>query len=392
MNSRENFISDISNGKINKSDYTFAELAKMYKYPKDNGANLCKKDYYKVIKINNTKSENLTDFVKSVDINTDNLKGYKVSSFKTDSNGNVSQAWYKSDNAETLIDYKNEIVDEVSKLLNTKIRKSSKLIRTSKYDNNQLFFISDLHVGMKVDDWDLHAAQKRVNSILNYIDVDSNVSIILTGDIIDGLNGMTATTSSHHKLPQNLNNSQQLIGAVSIFKNLFDELYFNYQSGTIKSINFISTSNSNHSGDMDLVIAQFIELYLNKNYPEINCIVTDEYWNTFNIDDYNFVISHGKDSVNMKNGLPLVLDNKTELYLTQFLVEKNIKLDPIKTHVITGDLHTESLSQGKFFKYHKLPAVAPASDWVKYNFGNQCSGIKVFEIKRNILSNFTITF
>lgn len=49
MNFREKFLNDLKHKVVSKEDFTFKQLATMYGYPEDNGANLCKKDYYKFI-------------------------------------------------------------------------------------------------------------------------------------------------------------------------------------------------------------------------------------------------------------------------------------------------------------------------------------------------------
>lgn len=47
MNFREKFLNDLKCNVIVKGDHTFSMLANLYGYPEENGANLCKKDYYK---------------------------------------------------------------------------------------------------------------------------------------------------------------------------------------------------------------------------------------------------------------------------------------------------------------------------------------------------------
>lgn len=49
MDCRSKFIEDLKCNVIIKGDQTFTELARLYGYPEENGANLCKKDYYKFL-------------------------------------------------------------------------------------------------------------------------------------------------------------------------------------------------------------------------------------------------------------------------------------------------------------------------------------------------------
>lgn len=378
---REIFIKKVSDGSIIKESKSFRQLAKENGYVGENAYNLCKKDYYKAL---NSKSDTL---IKKEETNLEKLTLRRAWQAQTPNGIEILKSYENNINVQELKEFRENFLKDLVNSLNI----SKSIIHTRKTFSNKihkLFFISDLHVGMKLKNnkWDYTLALNSVLEILNYVEENDNIYIALTGDIIDGLNASTATKTSNHTLLQNMSNSEQILGAVKILKQLFDLLH----EYNLESITFISTSDSNHSGDIDLVIAKILEMYLNLKYPEVKTLLSDEYWNFFKIANYNFAISHGKDSNYMKFGLPLNLDHKIETYLTQLLNKEGVKLCPKTTLVISGDLHTESFSQGKFFKYFKLPAASPASDWVKFNYGDQVSGIKVFEIKNNILNHFTI--
>ena len=418
MNFREKFLNDLSCKVIIKGDKTFKQLAKLYGYPQDNGANLCKKDYYKFIanceeQTTSSWGKVLHDakWLRQTDVNKDgvSLSPVKVTkAFTTEDstyeNLVLKSKWQvqtKGGNIETLKSYKNDVTPvQISKFREDLINDLKKTLELAPINytptnntvkSSQVFFISDLHIGMDSEGWDVKSATDRVLSILNRINNTDKVIVVNLGDTIDGLNGNTATKSTH-TLPQNLSNSKQIIGAVEVFKVLFDNLNNLVQNNIIKQIEYYSVSDSNHSGDMELVVSEFMQLYLNTKYPYIKVNNSDDYWNYLQVDDFNILISHGKDSKNMKFGLPLNLDYKTENYLTQLVNSKGIQLNPNKTLIVSGDLHTESFNQGKFFKYYKMPAISPPSTWVKMNYGDQVSGLKYFTIAGDILTEGLIAY
>lgn len=412
MNFRENFINDLRCGTIIKGNSTFKQLANIYGYPRENGENLCKKDYYRFLKScheNTTvvrkgfvvgewvgRTTEISDKTGSVDNNRDNSKTtpdltkYNLTTFKIDKEGKVCDQWYKSNDVNTEINNsREELINDLKKVLELSPSKYTFTNHTIK--STQVFFISDLHIGMDSDGWNVEAATNRILAILNRINNADKVIIVNLGDTIDGLNGSTATKSTH-TLPQNLSNSKQIVGAVEVFKILFDNLDILVQNNIIKEVEYYSVSDSNHSGDMELVISEFMKLYLNSKYPYIKVNNSDDYWNYIRVDDFDILISHGKDSKNMKFGLPLNLDYKTENYLTQLVNSRDIQLNPNKTLIVSGDLHTESFNQGKFFKYYKMPAISPPSTWVKMNYGDQISGLKYFTITGDVLNEGLISY
>ena len=95
-----------------------------------------------------------------------------------------------------------------------------------------------------------------------------------------------------------------------------------------------------------------------------------------------------------KNSMPINLNDKTELFLTSTIKNtfKNLSLDPKNTIIISGDAHVQSMNQGKFFKYYKVPAMSPSSDWVKANYGQGVEGIQDFTLFENKFETGVIEF
>lgn len=312
---------------------------------------------------------------KKVPVAPDN---YIISSYKLDKFGNVDQQWLKRDeegvNSLNEIDW-NQIAKTISR--NTK---PIKLTPKNNSKVSKLVCITDVHAGMATEGWgksQMLAAFQKVGDSINNCD---DVTILMLGDGIDGL--CKQTVRGGHKLPQDMNNQEQILSLVESFQLLFDILAEKVKQGSINSFNFESVYESNHSGDMDYVVGKFLEMWLKVKYPDVDCHIITGIWGGFTINDINFWYTHGKDAENAKYGLGMNLNEKTELYLTHMLKQTFLEYDlnPRKNIVVSGDLHTESFSQGKFFKYYKVPAMSPSSNWVKANFGYSIPGVQYFNI------------
>ena len=333
------------------------------------------------------------------------VKGYTVSSFKE---GNT---WYKKEEESNSITFdwdkiKHDICKNVKPIFFNTKSNICKNITTdvNSTDSEKIFWISDVHCGMKsklsnIDnrEWNEDFMNQRFLEILNNTDNCVSVTIAFLGDGIDGLDNYTVSRS--HRLPQNMNNQEQILKLVNAFKRLFDGLVNQVKEGKINNINFCSVYESNHSGDMDYVVCKFLEMWLEAKYPDINVYPSLGLIDSFSVFGYNFFYCHGKQAQNQKFGLPLTLNEKTEIYLTQQLNMFNnpeklniFSLNPRKNIFVSGDLHTKAFSQGKFFQYYKVPAICPTSDWVRANFGESVPGIQYFNVFSSKIEEGVIYF
>lgn len=103
MNYRENFVNDLKCGIIIKGNKTFKDLAKLYGYPKENGDNLCKKDYYKFLKtcheskvLYNNVETTVNNIDKNVNVSDNtNKPNYILSSYRLNKEGEMATQWFK---------------------------------------------------------------------------------------------------------------------------------------------------------------------------------------------------------------------------------------------------------------------------------------------------------
>lgn len=75
----------------------------------------------------------------------------------------------------------------------------------------------------------------------------------------------------------------------------------------------------------------------------------------------------------MKRGLPLVLNDKTQVQMYEFLEQENIHNCPV--HVVKGDLHSNSYTSCKRFDYRNTLSLYGSSDYSAMNFSANSYGV-----------------
>jgi len=248
--------------------------------------------------------------------------------------------------------------------------------------NKSLFiYLSDTHVGASVSEDSLYENEysatifgNRLQEVLDKVyklyvlhGVFENIYVVNLGDCIDGFNNQTSRGG--HFLPQNLSNKQQFEVYFQSIKNFFENL-LEYKCS--ENINFISVGDSNHAGSLEYVLNRAIEIYLNATHPEIETRVFNKFIEHLQLGDNTFIFMHGKDSEAMKHGLPLILNDKTEVFLNDYIYQYDIKTKNI--YVVKGDLHQSAHQWGKRFKYINVLSLFGSSKWIHTNFGSGRAG------------------
>ena len=193
------------------------------------------------------------------------------------------------------------------------------------------------------------------------------------GDALDGFNAKTTgglRGTSSHTLPQQLNNREQHNFYVELHKELFDTIVVNEYA---VNIYFVATSNSNHGGDFEYGAMRHLQTYLEVRYPFIKTYVSYQPYNHFIYGKHAIVFGHGKDDEDMKNGLPLVINDKVSSVLSDYI--RINKLDDYNVSVISGDLHQSAETYAKNFRYKKVLAQYGSSKWMHTNFGSGQPGL-----------------
>ena len=256
--------------------------------------------------------------------------------------------------------------------------------------NNKAHFVygSDKHIGAltKLDSiyknkYDRKVMRERivVASIQNIEDSVAlhrrfeDLYIMDFGDALDGFNQKTTgglRGTSSHTLPQQLNNREQHDFYVELHRELFDTIV---EKGYAQNIYFVATSNSNHGGDFEYGAMRTLQTYLEVKYPFIKTFVSYKAYNHFICGDHAIIFGHGKDDEDMKNGLPLVINDKVANVLGDY-IDVN-KLGEYNVSVISGDLHQSSDGYSKKFRYKKVLAQYGSSKWMHTNFGSGQPGL-----------------
>ena len=84
----------------------------------------------------------------------------------------------------------------------------------------------------------------------------------------------------------------------------------------------------------------------------------------------------------------MVMDSKTEVFLTQYINSQNDLRKYI--NVVSGDLHNESMTRGKLFKYWKVGSFFGSSAYCMYNFGDTAPHVNYHIVEGSVLLNGTI--
>lgn len=244
-------------------------------------------------------------------------------------------------------------------------------------DERALFvYLSDAHIGadtlkdsIYANPYDGAEFNKRLEIVLAKIKEQhktfgrfDKVVIFNMGDCLDGLNAQT--TRGGHSLPQNLNNKEQSNTYITSMRRFFASLH---KMNIANAIEFISTGNDNHSGDVGYMANKSLELYCSAKYPDMKVRVFEKFIETVEYGKHSFIITHGKDEINMKHGLPLYLNNKTELFINGYISYNKI-VSPF-IHLIKGDLHQTNSIQCRTFRYKNVSSIYGSSDWIHVNFG-----------------------
>jgi hypothetical protein len=257
------------------------------------------------------------------------------------------------------------------------------------------FYHSDKHVGAKTKDnsiyeneWNAEVFRERLFATLDDYVLSANmfkrfdkVLIADLGDCVDGFNGKT--TRGGHALPQNMSNKETFDVYVDVMCRFIDALI---ELDLSNSYEFIAMSNDNHGGDFSYIVNRAVAIYCNAKYPQIVTSVREKFIDNYFYGNHAFMLTHGKDEIDMKFGWPLYLDQKTESMIDSLIDE--YRLHDKWVHVIKGDLHQHAVSHGKRCRYKNVLSLYGFSSWSMLNHGKtkpgSCSEIVFRDINKII--------
>ena len=303
-------------------------------------------------------------------------------------------AWFKLKKKEKI--YEEDHLDKLKDLL---IKEITPVIYNVEFPTNKkalFIYGSDKHIGALTKEDSIYTnkydrIEMRERIVVKTLqNIQENVSlhghfdslfIMDLGDALDGFNQKTTgglRGTSSHTLPQQLNNREQHDFYVELHKELFDTIA---QNQFAKEIYFIATSNSNHGGDFEYGAMRNLETYLSIKYPNFKTYVSYKAYNHFLYGKHCVIFGHGKDDEDMKNGLPLVLNDKVSNVLGDYI--RVNKLEDYNITFVSGDLHQSAETYSKNFRYKKVLSQYGSSKWMHTNFGSGTPGLSSEVYEKN---------
>ncbi len=247
-----------------------------------------------------------------------------------------------------------------------------------------LLCISDMHAGAKNSELNIHGisyseedldsrlqtvARKLIQSGRGY----ETLIIANLGDSVDGWDGFT--TRKGHSLGS-LSNKDQF----DIYFRCMTKFYSTiFESGVANKFVVYNCLDSNHEGiDFGYICNKNVENVLSIKYPQVDFVQQQEFISYIEIENHAIAFAHGKDSKIMKYPMKKVLDDRLDLWATQYFQVQG-QSDKFKT-LIKGDLHVFGVEQGKFGNYINVPSIYGTSDYISMNYGVTRPGALMLEI------------
>jgi len=240
---------------------------------------------------------------------------------------------------------------------------------------------TDVHIGMDTDKdgtalyptkWNEEELMKRCDEMVDYIIKTKTADILILdelGDLMDGWDGMTVRKG--HSLPQNMDNKKAFDVALRFKMHMLSRL--------VKHYDFIQCNNiceDNHAGAFGYIVNSAFKQMAEILYQN-RVIVTnhERFINHYSVFNHTFVITHGKDSKNLKFGFKPNLDPKQIEKIDQYMKQNGL-YDGKKIEFSKGDSHQLILDMASSddFEYMNYLAFSPSSEWVQTNFKKGRSG------------------
>jgi len=255
--------------------------------------------------------------------------------------------------------------------------------RSSLFD--RLVF-TDTHIGMTPNQdgyslyggkWDAEEVEDRLDRVFAHIirNQSSNALYIDDlGDFFDGFDGKTVRRE--HDLPQNMGNQEAFDLGFDFKRRMIEGLLEFYDKIICHNV-----CESNHSASFDYIVNSAIKTYMEACHKgRVEVVNHRKFIEHYNVGKYVFILSHGKDSKNLKFGFKPHLDAVQELKINNYIDEHFLFQQGVTIEFSKGDSHQYLFdnSTSDRFNYYNYPALSPSSNWVQTGFKKGKSGIVFF--------------
>ncbi len=220
--------------------------------------------------------------------------------------------------------------------------------------------LSDKHIGAigtKDNPYSDKIFSERMDYVFKQLSKNPSQKLIITdlGDALDtnGLNKQTVRGG--HELETNLTNTQIFETYIKVHTNFLNNLL-----RIFKDIDYYHVYRSNHDGNFSYFAIRALQIAC----PDINIHICEDMFTTFEVENYNYIITHGKDNLYQIKHLPYHLTDNVENYITNYIYENNLK----NVRFYKGDLHRFGISEASKFTYINIPSVFGSSNYGFHNF------------------------
>ena len=297
----------------------------------------------------------------------------------------------------------NEIIEDVDLLVSI----SNLLIDVPKFKlikrpNSKLtdrLIYTDVHVGMDASrkdlaqyamDWNKDELFKRVNIMVSEVVANKTSNTIIVdelGDYMDGYNAQT--TRGGHALPQNMTNEECFDSGLTAKMILVKELSKHWEYVVFNNI-----CEDNHAGSFGYIVNSAFKSLCEVSFNNVEVNNFQKFINHYFIGSHCHVITHGKDSRNLKFGFKPHLDPKQIEKIDQYLKNEKIYNKAEFIEFTKGDSHQYLMDCASTddFDYFNIMAFSPSSEWVQTNFKKGRSGFVMQSIDNNKRGKVTKPF
>lgn len=314
------------------------------------------------------KNRGLIEECKDAGIDVDNVKHFWYKSKKY----SINVAGERKDD----IDFDSIFKEAMSGYKN--VEKKEYISETETFDR---LVWTDVHVGMDAErnglalyatPWNKEMLFERVNIMAEYVIKNKKSDVLYIdelGDFMDGWNG--ETTRGGHKLPQNMSNEEAFDTGLKAKLMLLELVYPHYNMVICNNI-----CEDNHAGSYGYVVNSAFQTVVDYKYEFAYVNNMRKFINWYFVGDHCILLSHGKDSRNLKFGFKPQLDPRQIEKIDQFLKNNELYKESKYIEFSKGDSHQclFDMCTSDDFHYFNFPAFSPSSEWVQTNFKKGRSG------------------
>lgn len=238
----------------------------------------------------------------------------------------------------------------------------------------QILAVGDVHIGLDNSkdaifsnlEWTPEELAKRTEILMAHADeTAAKIYLVFGGDITDGLDESTARRG--HRLPQNLDNKQQLRTATKWAFEIVDGIC----QATDAQVEIIWLCESNHGPMLDFATGLTIETIAPQRWGgQVGVKLQEAFIAPYGINGRSFLFTHGYDSKHMRNGWPRYLQPQHQQFVER-VIEHHYCTKPV---LVRFDRHQYHDIGHNSFRDLLCPAFSNPSAWVQINFAANSRG------------------